>query len=244
MKEMNGLFGKGIRRILTTFLLQAFFYTITNSLVYVIQITAFTYGWSMIQKGELETRDLYKVYGTMTFSSMILGAVYSQIPDQKKARSAAKTALKMIERVSKIDSMSNEGVRPDLCEGNIEFKNVSFEYPTRPGVRILNDFNLVVRNGETNALVGQSGCGKSTTISLLLRFYDVTDGTIELDGVDIRNLNIEWLRSKIGIVSQEPILFDYSIRKNIENGDLTRSDVKKICSHQLHLYIFFVFFYY
>jgi ABC-type multidrug transport system fused ATPase/permease subunit len=75
------------------------------------------------------------------------------------------------------------------------------------------------------ALVGPSGCGKSTTIALLLRFYDSTSGEILLDGVEIKTLNIQWLRSQIGIVSQEPILFNYSIRENIANGDLNDENV-------------------
>ena len=88
-------------------------------------------------------------------------------------------------------------------------------------------FNLSVKNGQSNALVGTSGCGKSTNIALLLRFYDPTHGSILLDGVDIKKLNIQWLRSQIGIVSQEPVLFDYSIRENIENGDTNRQQVTK-----------------
>ena len=89
----------------------------------------------------------------------------------------------------------------------------------------MQNFNLSIRNGETNALVGQSGCGKSTTISLLLRFYDVMEGSVKLDGIDIRELNIEWLRSNIGIVSQEPVLFDCSIKENILNGNLMNPNV-------------------
>jgi ATP-binding cassette subfamily B (MDR/TAP) protein 1 len=75
-------------------------------------------------------------------------------------------------------------------------------------------------------LIFNKGCGKSTTIALLLRFYDVDGGAIYLDGVDIRNLNIEWLRSKIGLVSQEPVLFNTSILENICYGDSSRDDVR------------------
>ena len=135
------------------------------------------------------------------------------------------TAFKIIDRKSKIDSISEDGLKLEKVIGDIEFKNVNFEYTIRPGIKILNNFNLFVKNGETNALVGASGCGKSTTISLLLRFYDITSGEILLDGVDIRQLNIQWLRSQMGIVSQEPILFNYSIKENICNGDLTRENV-------------------
>ena len=161
----------------------------------------------------------------MTFSSMILGRVYSQIPDQKKAIDAAKTAFKIIKRKSKIDALSEEGMKPDKIIGEIEFRDVHFRYPNRPTIKILNGFSLKVQNGQTNALVGASGCGKSTTIALLLRFYDVESGSVLLDGNDIRNLNINWLRSKIGLVSQEPTLFNTTVFENICYGDITRNDV-------------------
>ena len=96
----------------------------------------------------------------MTFSSLILGRVYAQLPDQIKARQAAKTAFKIIDRKSKIDSMSQLGLKPEKFLGNIEFKNVCFEYSSRPDIKILNNFNLSVQNGKTTALVGPSGCGK------------------------------------------------------------------------------------
>lgn len=210
------------------FFLEAVFYSISNTLIFFIQIVAFSYGWQLIQNDGLKSADLFKVYGTMTISSIILGRVYALLPDQKKARQSTKAAFKIMDRTSKIDSISNEGLKPDTLRGTIEFKDVTFEYPARPGVNVLDHFDMFINNGETNALVGHSGCGKSTTISLLLRFYDVTGGSIRLDGVDIRELNIEWLRSKIGIVSQEPVLFDYSIQENIMNGDLTRDNVSEV----------------
>ena len=142
-----------------------------------------------------------------------------------------------MERKSKIDSMSEEGIRLDKVVGNIEFKSVHFEYPNRPGLPILRGFDLSVQNGQTNALVGPSGCGKSTTIALLLRFYDVKSGSVTLDGVDIRQLNIQWLRAQIGIVSQEPILFNFSIKENISLGDPTRNDVI-----QIYLKIIIIYF--
>ena len=161
----------------------------------------------------------------MTFSSMILGRLYAELPDQNKARECTKTAFKIVDRKSKIDSFSETGETLEEVEGRIEFKNVDFEYAARPGVKILDNFSLNIPNGKTNALVGHSGCGKSTIVSLLLRFYDPVNGQILLDGVDIKTLNIQWLRSQIGIVSQEPILFNYSIRENISNGDVRRENV-------------------
>ncbi len=123
--------------------------------------------------------------------------------------------------------MDERGKKLDEVLGNIEFKNIYFVYPSRPELNVLNNFNLSIKSGETNALVGQSGCGKSTICSLLLRFYDPINGEVLLDGVNIKDLNIQWLRSQIGLVSQEPVLFDCSIKENIENGDVRRDKVIK-----------------
>ncbi|ELK34848.1 ATP-binding cassette sub-family B member 10, mitochondrial [Myotis davidii] len=103
-------------------------------------------------------------------------------------------------------------------QGALEFKNVHFAYPARPEVPIFQDFSLSIPSGSVTALVGPSGSGKSTVVSLLLRLYDPLSGTISLDGRDIRQLNPVWLRSKIGTVSQEPILFSCSIAENIAYG--------------------------
>lgn len=211
LKEFEAVFDLKFSKTLALFHLQALFYSISNTLIFFVQITAFSFGYYLVKTDGLKVAHLYTIYAAMTFSSLILGRVYSQLPDQIKAKQAAKTAFKIIDRKSKIDSMSAFGLRPEKITGNIEFKNVCFEYSSRPGHKILNDFNLTVQNGQTNALVGASGCGKSTTIALLLRFYDITEGAILLDGVDIRKLNIQWLRSQIGLVSQEPVLFNYRL---------------------------------
>lgn len=147
------------------------------------------------------------------------------MPDQSKGTSSAKAVFRIIDRKSKIDSLSEEGLKPESVNGKIRFENVYFNYPARPNVKILQGLTLDCKKGETNAFVGPSGCGKSTTIALLLRFYDVDSGTLYLDDVDIRKLNIRWLRSKIGLVSQEPILFNMSIYDNICYGDITRDKV-------------------
>ena len=106
--------------------------------------------------------------------------------------------------------------------GNVDFQNVYFTYPSRPGVSVLEGFNISIKSGQTLALVGPSGSGKSTIISLMERFYDPAAGCILLDGVNLHDLNISWLRRQISLVSQEPILFDMSIADNIRYGALFR----------------------
>jgi ATP-binding cassette subfamily B (MDR/TAP) protein 1 len=226
--EFKQVFNKKFHKQLAILHIQAFFYSMNNSLMFFIQATAFGFGYYLMKHEDLSVTNIFRIYSSITFSSMILGRVYSQLPDQRKSRDAAKTAFKLLNRKSKTDAMSEEGLKPEKIIGDIRFENVHFCYPNRPNLHVLNGFNLNVKNSETNALVGSSGCGKSTTISLLLRFYDVDSGAIYLDGIDIRKLNLNWLRSNIGLVSQEPVLFNTTIFENISYGDVNRTDVSSI----------------
>ena len=104
----------------------------------------------------------------------------------------------------------------------MDINSVHFSYPTRPDVKVLQGMNVSVQPGQTLALVGPSGCGKSTVVSLVERFYDPSMGSMALEGVDLKDLNLMWLRTQIGLVSQEPVLFDASIAENIQYGALFR----------------------
>ncbi|GAB1224123.1 hypothetical protein ENUP19_0174G0001 [Entamoeba nuttalli] len=123
-----------------------------------------------------------------------------------------------IERITDIDCQSIGGECPNECNGNIRFDYVQFVYPTRLSHHILKGLDIEIKKGETIALVGASGCGKSTTIQLIQRNYEPNGGRVTLDGKDIRELNIKWLRNQIGIVGQEPVLFAGTIRENIMLG--------------------------
>lgn len=113
-------------------------------------------------------------------------------------------------------------------KGDIDFENVFFRYPSRPDVPILNGLSAKVTSGETVALVGSSGNGKSTCIQLLQRFYDPTEGRIYIDGHDIKQFNLSWLRSNIAVVGQEPVLFATTIEENIRYGkpDATQKEIE------------------
>lgn len=101
----------------------------------------------------------------------------------------------------------------------IQFSKVEFHYPTRPEMQILQGLNLIVKPGQMVALVGQSGCGKSTCIQLLQRLYDPISGTVTMDRRDISSVSLRNLRSQLGVVGQEPVLFDRTIAENIAYGD-------------------------
>ncbi|CAF3489535.1 unnamed protein product [Rotaria sp. Silwood1] len=132
--------------------------------------------------------------------------------------SAADTFFDLFDRIPAIDNTSTAGQELVDFHGEIKFDQVKFIYPTRPTSIVLNQFQLNIKPGQRVALVGTSGSGKSTTIQLLERFYDVTSGRILLDDVDIRRINLHWVRSQFGLVSQEPILFDLTIAENITYG--------------------------
>lgn len=142
-----------------------------------------------------------------------------------KAKAAAAKIFRVIDHKPGIDRNNESGIELDSITGQVELRNVEFSYPSRPDVKILNDFSLNVPAGKTIALVGSSGSGKSTVVSLIERFYDPTSGQVVLDGHDIKTLKLRWLRQQIGLVSQEPALFATTIKENMLLG---RSDATQV----------------
>jgi ABC-type multidrug transport system fused ATPase/permease subunit len=150
----------------------------------------------------------------------------------QQAQGAASKIFEVIDRETQMDAMSAEsGRRLDKLNGEIEFRGVSFRYPSRKDIPIFNGFNLVVKPGEKVALVGPSGSGKSSVVSLIQRFYDVDDGEVLIDGVNIKELNLQWWRSQVGIVTQEPTLFAASVLENIRwaNPAATDDEIFQAC---------------
>ncbi|CAO2839502.1 unnamed protein product [Amaranthus hypochondriacus] len=135
-----------------------------------------------------------------------------------KAKVAAAKIFMVVDHKPNVDRNNESGTELESVTGQIELKNVDFSYPSRPDVKILNNFCLTVPAGKTIALVGSSGSGKSTVVSLIERFYDPTEGQVLVDGHDIKSLKLRWLRQQIGLVSQEPALFATSIKENILLG--------------------------
>ncbi|KAH6755376.1 ATP binding cassette subfamily B1 [Perilla frutescens var. hirtella] len=135
-----------------------------------------------------------------------------------KARVAAAKIFRMIDHKPAVERNSESGIELESITGQVELKNVDFAYPSRPENLVLNNFSLTVPAGKTIALVGSSGSGKSTVVSLIERFYDPASGQVVLDGHDIKTLKLRWLRQQIGLVSQEPALFATTIKENILLG--------------------------
>jgi ATP-binding cassette subfamily B (MDR/TAP) protein 1 len=145
------------------------------------------------------------------------------LPDVKYFTEASVAATRIFDRINRvplIDGEDTKGLVLDNIRGEIEFEYVKFTYPSRPDSIVLKDFNLKIGAGKTVALVGASGSGKSTAIALVQRFYDADDGVVRIDGVDIKSLQLKWIRGKMGLVSQEHALFGTSIKDNIRFGKL------------------------
>uniref|UniRef100_A0A8C1VH80 ATP-binding cassette, sub-family B (MDR/TAP), member 11a n=1 Tax=Cyprinus carpio TaxID=7962 RepID=A0A8C1VH80_CYPCA len=188
-------------------------------IIFLCYALAFWYGSKLvIETKELTPGGLVQVFFGVLMGAMNLGQASPCLEAFASGRAAAKSIFDTIDREPEIDCFSEEGHTLDKVKGDIEFHNVHFNYPSRPEVKILDDLNVVVKAGETTAFVGPSGSGKSTTIQLIQRFYDPKEGMVTLDGHDIRSLNIQWLRSLIGIVEQEPVLFATTIAENIRYG--------------------------
>ncbi len=152
----------------------------------------------------------------------VLGEVYG---DLLRAAGATERLMELLASRSPVASPERPvPAPPSAGGGRVSFDGVSFHYPSRPATAALQDFTLDVRPGETVALVGPSGAGKSTVFSLLLRFYDPAQGRIVVDGVAIRDLSLQDLRGRIGLVAQEPVVFSTSAQENIRYGRPGASD--------------------
>jgi ABC-type multidrug transport system fused ATPase/permease subunit len=161
-----------------------------------------------------------------------------QLPPQLSAvTSAMGAAYKIyntIDRVPIIDPDSTEGKKLETVKGHIVFTDTMFKYPTRPDTVVLKSLNLDIKPGMTVAFCGPSGSGKSTTIQLIQRFYDPLAGTVTLDGNNVKDLNVSWLRRQIGVVSQEPVLFNMTVKQNLlmgsHSGEVTEEEIIAACT--------------
>ncbi|MBA0859917.1 hypothetical protein Goshw_012032 [Gossypium schwendimanii] len=197
-------------------------------LLFSVYATSFYAGAQLVEHGQATFTDVFQVFLALTMAAVGISQSSSFAPDSNKAKIAAASIFAIIDRQSKIDPSDESGMTLENVKGNMELRDVSFKYPSRPDIQIFQALSLSIHAGKTVALVGESGSGKSTVISLLQRFYDPDSGTITLDGVKIQTLQLKWLRQQMGLVSQEPVLFNDTIRANIaygKGGNATEAEI-------------------
>ncbi|XP_028446250.1 bile salt export pump [Perca flavescens] len=195
----------------------------SQCVIFMAYAASFRYGGYLVSSEGLQYMFVFRVITAVVISGTALGKASSFTPDYAKAKTAAARLFKLLDRIPKISISHADGEKWDNFRGEIEFLNCNFTYPTRPDVQVLNGLVVSVKPGQTLAFVGRSGCGKSTSVQLLERFYDPDEGKVLIDGRPSCTVNVPFLRSQIGIVSQEPVLFDCSIAENIQYGDNTCS---------------------
>ncbi|EMC97085.1 hypothetical protein BAUCODRAFT_69121 [Baudoinia panamericana UAMH 10762] len=221
----NQLVDQG-RKSLISVLQSSALYAASQSFMFLAIALGFWYGGTLIGSGQYSLFQFFLCFSAVIFGSQSAGTIFSFAPDMGKAKHAAIELKTLFDRTPEIDSWSQDGEVLQGMEGHIEFRDVHFRYPTRTEQPVLRGLNLTVKPGQYIALVGASGCGKSTTIAMLERFYDPLVGGIYVDGKEISSLNINSYRSYLALVSQEPTLYQGTIRENILLGaDTAPEDV-------------------
>ncbi|EXJ92736.1 ATP-binding cassette, subfamily B (MDR/TAP), member 1 [Capronia epimyces CBS 606.96] len=208
-------------------------YAASQSAMFLAFALGFWYGGRLMGRGEYGMFQFFIVFSEIIFGAQSAGTVFSFAGDMSHAKNAADALKKLYDRKPTIDPWSEDGESLTEVEGNIEFRDVHFRYPTRPEVSVLRGLNLTVKPGQYVALVGASGCGKSTTIALLERFYDPLAGGVYVDGNAISSLNLNDYRSNLALVSQEPTLYQGTIKENVllgaDRGEVSDERVIQAC---------------
>jgi ATP-binding cassette subfamily B (MDR/TAP) protein 1 len=187
-------------------------------------------GGTFVSEGTLTIKNMFRSMFVLLFAGFGLGQVQQYVANISAARAALVNIFKVLDEPSSIDPLAirdekyPQAYRPQSIQGKIEFRNVKFSYPTRKDLNVFDNLSFTIEAGQKAAFVGHSGCGKSSIIQLIERFYDPEEGKILIDDKDIKEYDLISLRSFISLVMQEPILFKKDIIENIRYGKLDASD--------------------
>lgn len=206
----------------------------SEAFIYFLIAITFYYGIVLLNANESNAGDIIMVVFIMLVGAITVGQALSQVDSFNIAMNSAAEIFPIIDRIPSVNKTGGGTILNDL-KGGISFRNVHFSYPTRRSAKVLNGLTLNIKGGQTVAIIGASGSGKSTVIQLIQRFYDADDGSILVDGHDIRELNIAWFREQMGVVSQEPVLFAGTVTQNIQLGapNATMEEVEEAAKQAL-----------
>ena len=216
------------------------FFTIIFGGIFGFLYVCLWYGFYLVNDGHITLGELTAFQSYVFNIGLGLGTAANHIAKIFEGVGASGRVFFLLDRIPSIpvpkdskEKSTPDTFQPTSMDGNITFENVNFAYPSRPDIKVLDGFTLNVSPNTTAALVGSSGSGKSTVISLLQRFYDVQHGKISIDGNELKNLDLQWLRQHIGYVQQEPQLFGRSIRDNLLYGIGGVEETRSITQEQI-----------
>ncbi|CAD2215713.1 ATP-binding protein cassette, subfamily B (MDR/TAP), member 1 [Angomonas deanei] len=200
------------------------------ALVFITYTIAFFFASYLVEWERSSMGDVLATFTSVLMGSFGIGFVSPSATAFAESRAAAYEIFRAIDRTPPVD-IDAPGKPVKSFDESIEFSKVKFSYPTRPDMYLFRNLNLTIRKGQKVAFSGASGCGKSSMIGLIQRFYDPVDGAVLVDGVDMRELDLKQWRDQIGIVSQEPNLFAGSMMENVRVGkhDATEEEVIAAC---------------
>ncbi|CAG8902077.1 unnamed protein product [Penicillium egyptiacum] len=231
------------RKLVMSVVKSSVLYAASQSLQFLCMALGFWYGGTLFGRHEYSMFQFFLCFSAVIFGAQSAGTVFSFAPDIAKARHAAASLKALFDRKPEIDNWSHDGEMVQSIEGHVEFRDVHFKYPTRPNQPVLRGLNLQVKPGQYVAFVGASGCGKSTAIALLERFYDPVLGGVYVDDRQISSFNINNYRSHLALVSQEPTLYQGTIRENIMLGtdrdEVTEEEIV-LCCKNANIYDFII----
>jgi ABC-type multidrug transport system fused ATPase/permease subunit len=235
------------------------FYTFIFGVGFGSMYVTLWYGFKLVNDGQISLGDLTAFQSYIFTIGATLGQISGYITKLIEAQGASGRIFYLLQRIPEIpkpkpqkvlendDDLNNTNVtqtntsdeeapqplqKPTSMVGAVDFSNVFFSYPSRSDVPVLQNFSIAMPANSTCALVGSSGAGKSTVVSLLQRFYEISSGSLTIDGIDIRDLDLKWLRSNIGYVQQEPQLFGLTVRENVMYGldrEVTQDELVEVC---------------
>ncbi|KAI1260330.1 leptomycin B resistance protein pmd1 [Xylariaceae sp. FL1019] len=234
LKHYNDILSQRSRESIKSILSASAMYAASQSITFLAIALVFWYGGHLIAIGEYNVTQFFICFAALISGAQTAGVVFSYAPGMSRAFDASQDLNALFDRRPLIDSWDTTGhkVAKEDCRGEIEIRNVSFSYASRKDTTVLDNLSMTIKPGQFIALVGSSGCGKSTIIALLERFYDPTTGQILVDGQDISKLEVNSYRSLISLVGQEPTLYSGTIRDNLILGSakgVTEAEIIKAC---------------
>ena len=212
-KSMQGMWRRNI--------LAGMAFGVSNGIMFFIMAGGFYIASFLIKEGVADFQGVMMAFMGIFYAGMGAGQAAVMVGDATKAKVACHDMFQLMDRISAIDGLEPTGETPKQLEaGQIEFKDAKFYYPFRPEVQVLKGISFSISAGQSVGLVGPSGGGKSTVMSLIQRFYDPQEGQVFIghERVPLNTVNIRWWRRQIGFVGQEPILFNTTVRANILYG--------------------------